>query len=505
MIFVDNFLNQITMYRLTFWCLIFLWVASLALSLLGILPYQPVDLAFCALLIFLFCYFSNQLLAYLFRAPSNVESVYITVFILALIISPAKPLSHFLFLAVASVGAMASKYLLAIRKKHIFNPAAFGVVAAAMVTGQYASWWIGNVWMAPLVAVVGFLIARKLQRWDLVLSFFAVSLALILGYSIWHGQQMAIIVKELVFDSPWMFFAFVMLTEPATTPPKKNLRIVYGALAGVLFAPFINILGVSFSPELALLACNIVSYIASPKQKLVLTLQEKRPIANRTFEFVFTPKKPLRFTPGQYLEWTLGHGSQDNRGMRRYFTIASSPTENQVRIGVKFYQKHSSYKKALQDLAPGQHIVAGQLAGDFTLPADKTKKLVFLAGGIGITPFRSMVKYLLDKNEKRDIIIFYANTTFSDIAYREVFAAAQEKLGIPTVHVLLDAAGLPADFPCRSGMIDKKMILKNVPDYQERMFYISGPKAMIDSFKASLKEMGVHQSHIKTDFFPGFA
>ena len=99
-------------------------------------------------------------------------------------------------------------------------------------------------------------------------------------------------------------------------------------------------------------------------------------------------------------------------------------------MGVKFYDKPSTYKKTLISLNNGGIVVAGQLAGDFTLPEEKDKKLVFIAGGIGVTPFRSMIKYLVDNNEKRDIVIFYSNKRFNDIAYKDIFDQAEKKLAL---------------------------------------------------------------------------
>ncbi|TGV95790.1 FAD-dependent oxidoreductase, partial [Mesorhizobium sp. M2E.F.Ca.ET.154.01.1.1] len=116
-------------------------------------------------------------------------------------------------------------------------------------------------------------------------------------------------------------------------------------------------------------------------------------------------QRKLAFQAGQYLEWTLGLDRSDNRGNRRYFTVASSPTEQSVRLGVKFYPKSSAFKQALGTMRPGGTIHAAQLAGDFTLPSDPKIKIAFLAGGIGITPFRSMLQYLIDRNESRPIVV----------------------------------------------------------------------------------------------------
>lgn len=138
--FVDNFLNKITMYRLTFYCLIAVWVFGFALSFFKLLPFSPIDFTISGALIFLICFSVNEILKYFFKAPSNRESVYITAFILMMIISPKNPIGQIEFLALSCALAMASKYILAIKKKHLFNPAAFGVAVSAMLLNQYAVW-----------------------------------------------------------------------------------------------------------------------------------------------------------------------------------------------------------------------------------------------------------------------------------------------------------------------------------------------------------------------------
>jgi ferredoxin-NADP reductase len=205
------------------------------------------------------------------------------------------------------------------------------------------------------------------------------------------------------------------------------------------------------------------------------------------------------------LEWTLGHSRPDSRGNRRYFTIASSAGEREVRIGVKFYPDSSSFKRSLLAMRTGEEIVASQLAGEFVLPTDKRTKLVFMAGGIGITPFRSMIRHLLDHDEKRPIAVLYSNRTASEIAYTDVLEEARRRLGIETVYTLTDANGVPPDWQGGTGRVDGEMIAKTVPDYGERTFYLSGPRSLVVGFEEVLGNIGVPKSRIKTDFFPGFA
>src|SRR5207237_7792542 len=112
----------------------------------------------------------------------------------------------------------------------------------------------------------------------------------------------------------------------------------------------------------------------SPKRKFALKLKRKHKIASNIVEFIFKPSQRLVFTPGQYMELTLGHPRPDSRGNRRFFTLASSPTEDYLHLGVRFYADSSSFKKALHRIDSRTTIIAGQVAGDFTLPPDPRQK-----------------------------------------------------------------------------------------------------------------------------------
>ena len=501
--FIDNFLNKITMYRLVLYSLIVLLCVAAALSLFGLLPYDFFDLILSTGFLLVVGLIANWVFAKTFNAPANVESVYISALILALILSPVKGLDFagYMFLFWAAVITMSSKFILAINKKHLFNPVAVAVAITSFTIGGYASWWVGTAYMLPFVLIIGLLIVKKIKRGDLVFTFLITAIVTCLGIGIFKGSDIASLAKQALLDSPLFFFAFVMLTEPLTTPPTKALQIWYGLIVGFLFAPQVNILGFHFAPELALAAGNIFSYLVSPKQKLMLALKQKIKLSPDIYNFIFQTDKKFKFISGQYLEWTLGHQKPDSRGNRRYFTIASSPTENEIIMGVKFYPEASSFKKSLMMMKPGDQIAAGQLAGDFTLTKDLNQKIVFIAGGIGVTPFRSMIKHLIDAGQKRPIVMFYANKKPQDIVYKDVFDEAEQKLGLKTIYTLTQNTN---NWAGEMGYINEQMIQSKLPDYKERMYYVSGPKTMIDSFEKVLENLGVPQSHIKTDFFPGF-
>ena len=491
------------MYRLVLYYLLFLIAVACIFGLLGILPYSPLAIIFSAIFLVAVCWAFNKLFSWAFNAPANVESFFISALILVLILSPAKSVNDFVFLFWAAVLTIASKYILAIKKIHIFNPVAIAVVLTAFGFNGSASWWIGTASMLPF-SLLGLLIARKIRRSDLVFYFFLSALVTIFSFSLLQGGNIVTTFKQIILSSPIFFFACVMLTEPLTTPPTRRLQSIYGALVGVLFAPQFHIGSFYTTPEQALVIGNIFSYIVSPKYKLLLKLKDKLNIGTDTVDFVFNPEKIFAFSPGQYMEWTLPHKHADARGNRRYFTIASSPTEDNLRLGIKFYANGSSYKKAMITMNDRTPIVGAQVRGDFTLPKALNQKLVFIAGGIGITPFRSMIKYLIDTNQPRPIILLYANKIVDEIVYYDIFNQAQQQLGIRTIYTLTDKTKLPTNWQGYVGRIDAAFIQSLVPDFMERVFYLSGPRAMVTAYEDSLKSLGVPQHQIKTDFFPGF-
>ena len=501
---LDDFIDGTTMYRLVFYYLGGLLAVATLFAPFGLVPFDATAMVFSTVLIGATCWASNWLFAKVFRMPVNVESAWITALIIALIMNPvsATDVPGMGGLVFASLWGIASKFMLAIGKKHIFNPAALGVALTGLLAAQPATWWVaGNLSLLPFVLVGGLLIARKLQRFDLIGVFIAVNLATIALTT--PAEMVGQSLLETLAHSPLFFLAFAMLTEPMTAPQARWPRLAYAALVGVLAAPTIHLGDFYLTPEIALLAGNLFAFVVSPKGRFALTLQRIEQAANGAYDFVFTPDRKLSFRPGQYLEWTLGFPHADARGNRRSFTVASAPTEDEVRLGVKFYPKPSTFKRALAEMQPGDTIYASQLAGSFVLPRNPATKLAFIAGGIGITPFRSMLQDLLDRKEPRDIALLYGAAESRDLAYRDVIDAAGEHLGVRTTYAV--ASGQTAEPHMRTGFIDAEMIRAEVPDFRDRVFYLSGPHAMVSLFERTLRAMGVKRSRIKVDFFPGLA
>jgi glycine betaine catabolism B len=502
--FIDDLLNRITMYRLVLYYLIFLLVIAFLMSVVGALTYDPFAMLFSIGFILALCLLTNRLFSSIFKVPANVESAYISALILALILTPIKSFNDLWFLGWAAVWAMASKYILAVRGKHIFNPVVFAITLTYFTINRSASWWIGNGWMLPFVLLGGLLVVRKIGRFDLVLSFLITALTIVMVTALFSNDFFAAI-QNAILSSAILFFAFIILTEPLTTPPTRTARIYYGILVGFLYAPQFHIGSFYLTPELAILIGNIYSYIVSPKTKLVLRLKERTRISPDTYEFIFSASRNFKYKPGQFMEWTLGNENADSRGNRRYFTIASAPTEHNLRLGIKFHQNSSSFKKAMLSMRNESEIVAAQLAGDFVLPDSSWQKCVFIAGGIGITPFRSMLKYLLDTRQRRPITLFYANKSTDDIVYKDVLDRADHELGIRTIYAITDKRNAPPNWAGWVGRLTPELIRSTVPDFRNCTFYLSGPRGMIDSFKDALRRLNINNSRIKTDYFAGLA
>lgn len=503
---MDNFLNGIAMYRLVLYALIATAIFAIAFAYLGVLPFDGTWLIASLLTLVAACVVSNRIIASLLKVPANAESDFITGLILFFVMTPAANSQSLAFLAVVGATAMATKYVLVWNRRHLFNPAAAGAAIAGFTGLGSSGWWVALPALIPISCFLGLLVVRKMRRFKMFFAFAGAGLASMATFQTLNGTLPDdwLISVPIQASAVWplVFFGTIMLTEPLTTPPTGKSRLAYGALVGILFGAPVHLGPFYLTSELALLAGNAFSYLMSFKRRIIFMLREKRKLAPSLYEFIFSPDNPFSFTPGQYLEWTLPQKVPDSRGNRRCFTLASSPTENDVRIGVKIPASGSSFKKALLALEPGAKLAGGSLGGEFTLPSETRRKLAFIAGGIGITPFRSMVKYLLDMKEWRDITLFYVCADESEFVYREIFAEA-ENIGLKTVYIVSGAAAPPA-WDGRTGFINEAVLQEEAADYREHTFYLSGPPGMVSSYARLLRSLGIPCSRIKTDYFFGY-
>ncbi len=222
-----------------------------------------------------------------------------------------------------------------------------------------------------------------------------------------------------------------------------------------------------------------------------LALIERKQETPDVESFVFSPMDDLVWKPGQFLHYVMHHEPTDDRGSDRWFTIASAPFEKKVMITTRFDATRSStFKKTLQELKLDEQIEVSDLDGDFTVD-EVDAKYVFIAGGIGVTPFHSILKEADHAGQKLDVTLLYANRD-EHVPYKiefDEFTARNPKLHI-TYFI--------------GERIDEAAIRKAVPDLKTPLFYVSGPEPMVESFGVLLKNMGVSATNIKQDWFPGY-
>ena len=476
---LDDLLNSITMYRLVLYGLLWLIFVAFLLSLLGILQYSPIALTGSLTVLLTVGFIANMGISKLYNIAPNFESGIITTLILFFVLAVPTNTSQWLAIGIATFVAIASKFIITWRGSHIFNPVAFGVVVATLSGLGFASWWVATPILLPFTLLVGILILRKTRRFGLFLSFLVPSFALFL--------MRGVDVQTILLSFPLIFFGSIMLTEPATSPSTNKWRLVYGVLIGLIVGAGF---GIFSSPQIAILVGNVLAFIVSFRAGTKLELIKKTKLAPNIYDFTFKPHKKLTFLPGQYMDWTLDNIKFNSRGNRRTFTIASSPTQEELHIGVRIYEPTSEFKQKLLSLKKGDTIFGGHVAGDFLLPSDHNKKLVFVAGGIGVTPFISMILHMINTNTKRDITLYYFANKKEDIVYTDAIKKAG-KLGLKLVPMI----GLDA-------RLKQAVLEKSTPDFKDREFYLSGPPGMVRAYKKSLKKLRV--ANIHTDYFSGY-
>lgn len=478
---LDKFLNPHPMYKLVLACLAVLSLYSVLVSFFGTFPFTPIQAIISLLLIIFTSQMTNMLIGKILNVNTNKESTLITALIIFLIFYPGTNFLQYLILVVTSIIAVLSKYLLSIHLKNIFNPVAIAAVILSSWPQTSAVWWVGSREIFPLMLLVSILIVRKTRRELMYFSFISASVVMSLLNSI--------SITDLFISWPILFLGSVMLTEPTTTPPTKRLQVFYGLIVGLLFTSKIHAGIIFLTPELSLVIGNIFSYIFSPKYRYKLKLLKKINESQDTYTFKFISNKPVEFIAGQYAEWTIKDGKSDSRGNRRYFTIASAPGTREVDLGIKVFSNSSWYKNKLMGMSSNEKVTLSQISGDFVI-SDYTKKYVFIAGGIGITPFRSMILDSMSRSLQVDIDLIYANSSKDSIPYKELFDSASKKINLRNHYI--------------SDRLSKDSLQKMVPDFINRTFYISGPSGMVEGYKKLLLSLKVSRKNIITDYFPGF-
>lgn len=209
--------------------------------------------------------------------------------------------------------------------------------------------------------------------------------------------------------------------------------------------------------------------------------------------FHFQPAPSFHWKAGQYFVYVMPKAAFDFLlPFVRPFTISTAPNEGYLRITTRIIDKPSVFKRQLLNLKPGAKVIGGGPYGFFTL-TDLTKEYVFLAGGIGITAFRSILVDLAHGGTLPKITLFYSNRD-ANILFRKELDGLAKQYPTLTIHYLLD--------PER---IEPATIKKYIPNPLQPTYYISGPKPMVDDVSMQLQQqLGISKTQIEHDAFHGY-
>jgi len=232
-----------------------------------------------------------------------------------------------------------------------------------------------------------------------------------------------------------------------------------------------------------------------------LKLLSRREIARGTIEFIFDKPADLSFIPGQYAGFTLiNPGETDAGGITRRFSLLNAPDDDHIAIATRI--QNSAYKRVLNTLAIGDEIKFAGPTGNFILHEETSIPAVFIAGGIGITPFYSMIQHATQHQTPQQLILFYGNQSTNETAYLDEINSMQSQN--PNFTFIPTMANPDTSWKGETGFISHTMIKKYISDIYAPIYYVCGSPAMVTALQETLAEMGIDENKIKVEDFPGY-
>ncbi|MGO9417198.1 MAG: FAD-dependent oxidoreductase [Syntrophobacteraceae bacterium] len=235
-----------------------------------------------------------------------------------------------------------------------------------------------------------------------------------------------------------------------------------------------------------------------------IRLKERRPETADVMSFIFDlGGQQLEYRPGQILHYQLDAlAFPDERGNSRHFTISSSPTEKGI-VMFTTRIRGSGFKETLRKAPIGYELSCEAPEGEFILrQGDISLRHVFIAGGIGITPYRSILRYSVDTNEPLNVLLLYFNRLSGDIIFRLQLESLSRQM--PTFSLVNVLTEHEEGWKGEQGELGEVILRKLVPDPEGLSFWISGPPGMVGACRELLEQTGVKQQNIRTDRFMGY-
>jgi ferredoxin-NADP reductase len=232
----------------------------------------------------------------------------------------------------------------------------------------------------------------------------------------------------------------------------------------------------------------------------IVTLKDRKIIQNNNIAMWFDRKDSgFSFEPGQYAKITLLEPVyNDKEGNSRLFSVASSPKKDYVMFTTRALD--SAFNKNILEMPIGAKAESSGFGGNTVLHKDVTVPAVFLIGGIGITPVRCMVEYIVTEKLPYQAYLFYSNPDASSMAFFDEFERwAKEYDGfkfVPTIDDVNDK-----EWKYGFGYINRDLILRHIDDVTKPIYYLVGPTVMVEAMERLLLELNINSKNIKLEKF----
>jgi ferredoxin-NADP reductase len=233
-------------------------------------------------------------------------------------------------------------------------------------------------------------------------------------------------------------------------------------------------------------------------------LKNRTDVAERTIAVHFKKSAGFEFKAGQYVDVTLLNPPQmDSQGALRTFSIASAPYEDDLVVATRV--RESAFKKLFAALPPGSELKLEGPMGSFTLHKNPANAAVFLAGGIGITPFRSIVRQATKEKLPHQLYLFYSNRRPEDAPFLDELQDLSESnahfIFIPS---MTEMEKSKVSWNGERGFIDREILVKHFCDLNGPIYYVAGPPAMVAAMREMLTKAGISEDDIRTEEFGGY-
>lgn len=229
-----------------------------------------------------------------------------------------------------------------------------------------------------------------------------------------------------------------------------------------------------------------------------ITLRRREPVAEGTFAFYFDKPADFSHEAGQNAMFSLIEpGPMDDAGPSRAFTIASAPHERELMIATRM--RDSAFKRTLAALPMGAKISMDGPAGLMTLHEDASRPAVFLAGGIGITPFLAIARDAAARRLPHRLLLIYSNRRPQDAAFLDEL----KRMESPNFRLVTTMTAAP-DWKGETRLIGRELLAKHVPDVRAPVYYFAGPPGMTMAVQGMLSELGVSEEAMRSEEFYGY-